>query len=288
MYSINVSYFNLDHIYKSGQVFTWIKCSDGKYIVRWRDKAVKVQQKKEHIFFNCTEQDFFDIWWDYFDFGTDYSVINYRYKSLGEDISSKMVRCNGLHILRQDLFEVIIFSILETATSINRVRQMINGICEKCGKRHASSMREVGVVKWYEFPKPEQILENINKLTTQELGYKMEIIENICQSIIDGWLDFNTLRCMDTEDAVDYLMEFKGIGRKVADSICLYGLHRLESFPIDTHMKQFFTKEYGMEPSEWLEENIYGTKYEKYAGYFRQALFYNEVNPPIRYENIIK
>lgn len=287
MYSINVPFFNLDHIYKSGQVFTWIKCSDGKYVVRWRDKAVKVQQRKEHIFFSCSEEEFYDIWWDYFDLSTDYSIINYRYKRLNDDIYAKMNRCSGLHIVRQDLFEVIIFSMLETATSIERVKQMVKGICEKCGKKHVSSMREMGAVKWYEFPRPEQLLKNIDKLTTQDIGYKKEVIENICQNIIDGWLDFNTLRCMETEDAIEYLMEFKGIGRKVAESICLYGLHRMESFPIDTHMNQYFEKEYDMSPDEWLSENIYGTRYERYAGYLRQSIFYNEVNPPIRYENKI-
>lgn len=285
MFSINVPYFNLDHIYKSGQVFTWIRCSDGKYIVKWRDKVVKVSQKGEHLFFSCTEEDFYELWWDYFDLGTDYSVINNKYKYIDEEIKSRVQRCNGLHILRQDLFEVIIFSVLETATSIERVKQMIKGICEKCGKRHVNSLAEVGVVKWYEFPTPQQILKNKNKLTTQDVGYKMEVIENICQSIIDGWLDLDMLRIMDTEEAIEYLMEFNGIGRKVAESICLYGLHRLESFPIDTHMNQFYKKEYKQKPGEWLEENIYGTRYEKYAGYLRQSIFYTEINPPMKYES---
>lgn len=280
MYSINVPFFNLDHIYNSGQVFTWIKCSDGKYVVKFRDKVTKVQQKGEHIFFSCSEEDFYEIWWDYFDFGTDYSVINYRYKTLDENTVIRMNRCKGLHIVRQDLFETIIFSMLETATSIERVRQMILGICTKCGNKHVNSMAEVGAVKWYEFPKPEQILKNKNKLTTQEVGYKIDIIEDICRCVVDGWLDLNMLKVMDTEDAIEYLMEFKGIGRKVAESICLYGMHRLECFPIDTHMKQYFSKEYDMSPEEWLGANIYGTKYEKYAGYLRQSLFYTEVNPP--------
>ena len=115
----------------------------------------------------------------------------------------------------------------------------------------------------------------------------MDIIENICESIIDGWLDLNMLRIMDTEDAIEYLMDFKGIGRKVADSICLYGLHRLECFPIDTHMNQYFKKEYKQTPEEWLRENIQNTKYDTYKGYLRQSLFYTEVNPPIRYEGKI-
>jgi N-glycosylase/DNA lyase len=284
MYSINVPFINLDQIYKSGQVFTWMRCSDGKYVIPYKDKVVKVQQRGEHLFFSCTEEDFYDYWWDYFDLERDYSRLNFGYKSIDEEIKFKMNRCKGLHILRQDLFEVIIFSVLETATSIERVKQMIAGITEKCGKRHTNSMREVGMVRWYEFPTPERILKSKNKLTSKDIGYKMDIIIDICQAIVDGWLDLNLLRIMDTEDAIEYLMEFKGIGRKVAESICLFGLHRFDVFPIDTHMKQFFSKEYKMEPEEWLDENIYGTKYHRYMGYLRQIIFYSEIHPPIGYE----
>lgn len=284
MFAINIPYFNLDNIYDSGQVFTWKKCSDGKYIVPWRDKIVKVQQRGDNLFFSCSEEDFYEIWWDYFDLSNDYSEINYRYKTIDDEIKFKMNRCKGLHILRQDLFEVIIFSMLETATSISRTKQMIKGICEKCGKKRANSMAEIGVVKWYEFPTPEQILKNKDRLTTQDVGYKKDKIINICESIIDGWLDLNMLRLMDTDEAIEYLMDFDGIGKKVAKSICLYGLHRLESFPVDTHMNKYFSREYKMSPSEWLEEYIYDTKYEGYAGYLRQMIFYSEIHPPVAYE----
>lgn len=289
MYAITVPYFDLDQIYKSGQGYTWIKCSDNKYVVPYKDKAVKVQQKGEHVAFNCTEEEFYDIWWDYFDLGTDYSIINNKYKYIGDEIRFKMNRCSGLHIVNHDLFETIIFSILEASTSIQRTRQMMLGIAQKCGKRHANSMSEIGVVKWYEFPTPRMILKNKHKLTTNEVGYKMEYIEGICQAIVDGWLDFDTLRCIDTEDAIEYLTEFKGIGRKVAESICLFGLHRMECFPIDTHMNKFFDREFSITPDEWLDKNIHNTNYEKHAGYLRQSLFYSELYPPLgpeEYEDI--
>ena len=46
------------------------------------------------------------------------------------------------------------------------------------------------------------------------------------------------LHSMETGEVKKALLERKGIGPKVADCICLYGLHRMDSFPMDTHMRQ--------------------------------------------------
>ena len=66
------------------------------------------------------------------------------------------------------------------------------------------------------------------------------------------------------------LMKIKGIGHKVADCICLFGLHHLDAFPIDTHIKKILDREYNGEIPEWAES--------KYAGLFQQHIFYYELN----------
>ena len=34
------------------------------------------------------------------------------------------------------------------------------------------------------------------------------------------------------------LLGLYGVGEKVADCICLFGLHQLDAFPVDTHIRQ--------------------------------------------------
>ena len=62
MYVIEILYLDLDQIYKSGQVFRWIKLKDGKYIVINKDKLSRrkqgsyliVQKKTSMIFGGST------------------------------------------------------------------------------------------------------------------------------------------------------------------------------------------------------------------------------------------
>ena len=65
-------------------------------------------------------------------------------------------------------------------------------------------------------------------------------------------------------------MKIKGIGNKVADCICLFGLHHLDAFPIDTHIKKILDREYNGKLPEWAES--------KYAGLFQQYIFYYSLN----------
>lgn len=71
----------------------------------------------------------------------------------------------------------------------------------------------------------------------------------------------------DFADAIkDLNMMTKGIGNKVADCICLYGLQHFEAYPIDTWMKK-------------LIDDIYSghfdtTPYASCAGYVQQLQFY--------------
>ena len=64
---INVPYLNLDQIYNSGQVFSWIKFRDQKYVIPFKDQALKVEQQKDRLIMNCNEEQFYDIWYKYFD-----------------------------------------------------------------------------------------------------------------------------------------------------------------------------------------------------------------------------
>lgn len=288
MYVLEIPFMDLDQIYNSGQVFRWIRLNDHKYVIPFRDKALKVEQQKQRFMFDCSEEAFFETWWDYFDAQTDYSILNNAVRFCDESFKIPANRAKGIHIIKQDLFEVIIACSLETATSVQRTKEMMSGIARKTGVKHKQAMREAGQVCWYEFPTPEKLLQKQDFLTTQETGYKHDIIIGLCESIVDGWLDFELLQSMAYEEAKEYLMEFDGIGPKVADSICLYGLHHMKAFPVDTHLNQIFERD-GMTYDEFVEWFLEDNKIAKEnKGLLRQYLWYNEVYPPRRLEEWMK
>ena len=74
---------------------------------------------------------------------------------------------------------------------------------------------------------------------------------------------------MSYDEAMDSLLERKGIGKKVANCICLFGLHHVDAFPIDTHVKQLLDKYY--------QDGFDFERYKGVAGIIQQYLFYYEL-----------
>lgn len=276
MYIMEVPFFNLDQIYASGQVFRWIRYRDGKYVIPHRDKALRVEQTKDRLIMSCNDEEFYDIWWKYFDLQTDYSQLNYQAKAQGGQIKISAVRGSGIHILQQDLFEMIVTFMLATATNIPNVKRMLHQIEVACGTMRKQMMGDCGQVTWYRFPTPKMLLVGAKKLEDNFGLKRKENVLQVCRDICDGWLDLEALKQMSYHDAKKLLMQFDGIGEKVADCICLYGLHHMEAFPVDTHINQILQWDFGCDVETFLE--WYGA--DELNGLMQQYLYYNEMNPP--------
>lgn len=74
---------------------------------------------------------------------------------------------------------------------------------------------------------------------------------------------------MPYPQAKEELLKLYGIGVKVADCICLFALHHLEAFPVDTHIKQVCDKHY---PTGFPD-----SLYAGYQGVLQQYIFYYEL-----------
>ncbi len=44
--------------------------------------------------------------------------------------------------------------------------------------------------------------------------------------------------------AMEYLTGFYGIGKKVANCVCLFGLHHINAFPVDTWIEKILNEHY--------------------------------------------
>lgn len=188
MFVIEIPYMNLNQIYNSGQVPRWIKLSDDKFIVIHKDKALKIEQKKDRFVMNCSEEEFFKIWFDYFDLSTDYMEINNQVKRLGNKFKIISNRGKGIHVVRQDDFESYIYSKIADKVGYELAKKAISHIAKVCGIKHVQSMREAGRVTWYEFPTPEMILKNFNKLG--KMGKINKWLNNLCEAIINDQYEY--------------------------------------------------------------------------------------------------
>lgn len=65
------------------------------------------------------------------------------------------------------------------------------------------------------------------------------------------------------------LLKLYGVGKKVADCICLFALHHLQAFPVDTHINQALEKHY--------KQGFPKRRYQGFEGVLQQYIFYYEL-----------
>lgn len=234
MFVIEIPYFNLDHIYNSGQAPRWIKLKEGKYVVPFKDKALKIEQQRDkfdwtnhRLILSCTEEDFYNIWFTYFDLKMDCVIENRKIKNLGGKFKIPANRGHGIHLLNQDPFEMYIFSKLVMMVGYEKAKVAINHIAETCGIKHVQSMREAGKITWYEWPTPEMILEKFDKL--KRMGKFNEWLKQLCKELVIGSVVYDE-----------------------NDLFRLFGMHDLSVFPL-AGIEDVLEKNFDENPEEFAD-----------------------------------
>ena len=227
------------------------------------------------VSFSCTEEDFSDFWNSYFDLDRDYEAIR-RSVDPEDAFLTSAIRCGyGIRILRQDLWETIISFLVSQNNNITRIRRSLEALCERYGEKISVNAFPDGPDAFlpdgnvHAFPSPEAVLEGgPDGLDGLGLGYRDKYIYRMAQRCAgqEGREWFGLLQKSSYEDALALLLKEYGIGKKVADCICLFALHHVDAFPIDTHMKQILAAFY--------PEGFPFSRYEGYAGILQQYMFY--------------
>ena len=265
--------FDIAQIFDCGQCFRFNKTGENEYGGVARGKYVKfIQENNEIIAFGITEEEFEQVWADFFDLSTDYSEIQ-KLINTDEIMENAIKYGSGIRILKQELWECMISFIVSQNNNIPRIKKIIEGICTKYG---APIQTEDGIK--YAFPTPEEL----SRATKEELkqigaGYRDEYILGAAKSVPEGKFNLGKLSKLPTPKAREMLLSLKGIGGKVADCILLFGMHRLEVCPHDVWVKRIFTEKYNIENiTEKKGYALASSKWGEYAGVAQQYLFYAE------------
>ena len=122
---------------------------------------------------------------------------------------------------------------------------------------------------WYTCPKAVEVTDEVCDDWRSWCGDREPYLKEIYEYGANNhdWLD--NLRKMSYDEAMESLLTRKGIGKKVANCICLFGLHHVDAFPIDTHVKQLLDKYYS--------DGFDFERYKGVAGIIQQYLFYFEL-----------
>lgn len=272
MYEIVLQDFDMEKIMDSGQVFRIRKMEDASFLTLAGHRAVRIRQEENRILFSCSRDEFLDFWQDYFDLSTDYTAIRRSVDPADAYLNAAVSHGCGIRILRQELWETILSFLISQNNNISRIQNSLEALCA----RYGDELDPEGIfppsctpAPLYAFPTPEALCSaGPEGLQGLGLGYRDKYIwkmaQRCCGPSGKEWL--GTLSSCGYEQAMDLLLREYGIGRKVADCICLFSLHHVDAFPVDTHIRQILDGHY--------PEGFPFSRYRGYAGILQQYLFY--------------
>ena len=265
--------FKVDHIFECGQCFNFRKNDDGSYTAVFLGKIINLLECDGYTLIrNVSLDEFYEIFYDYFDLGTDYGMIK-EVLSESEILNKASAYGYGIRILNQDLFETTISFIISANNQIPRIKKAVRIISERYGDYLGEYMGE----EYYSFPSP-QVLAKVDPLDLREharVGFRDVRIVETSQAFVDGYLNFEDEKNLTDKELHNKLKELPGIGPKVADCIMLFAYHRRETFPVDVWIKRvmetlFIGKEVPKKQVDDYAREIFGDL----AGYAQQYLFY--------------
>ena len=274
--------FSLAAVIDSGQVFRLRHLAEGCYLALSDSHGVVIRQEGEHLLFYCPEEEFHSFWYDYFDLKRDYGKIAASIDPDDAFLTAALAYGQGLRVLKQDLWEMIVSFLISQNNNISRIRNSIEAMCVRFGEEITVEWPEAGSLppgfsfpRLYAFPTPEALCSGgIEGLSGLGLGYRdkyiLRMAQRCCGEEGRAWL--RQLKQCDYPGAVSLLLQEFGIGRKVADCICLFALHHVDAFPVDTHIRQILDACY---PDGFPFE-----RYEGYAGILQQYMFYYKLSLP--------
>ncbi len=274
MVKIKKDCFSIGQICDSGQCFRLEKLVEKevggeekeRYALTALGKYLEIEQAADEISFFCTQEEFDQIWKNYFDLEEDYCKIIRLIDKEDSYLVEAAAYGSGIRILRQDLWEMIISFIVSQQNNIKRIRKCIHLLCSRYGEEKQT----LSGIRYYDFPRPDALAQApLKELYDCNLGYRSRYIHNAAASICAGEVNLEALKTMDYEKAKEELLKLCGVGVKVAECICLFGLHKTEAFPIDTHINRVLCRQY---PDGFPFE-----KYRGYEGTLQQYIFYYDL-----------
>lgn len=283
MVTIENNCFSIPQICESGQCFRLDAVSEDTYELlagsrylkirirenlaeaAGRDGNRKANSQGETILY-CTQEEYDTFWKEYFDLSVSYSDYIGQIDEQDDYLKSAAAFGGGIRILRQDTWEMIITFILSQQNNIPRIKGLIRALSERYGKKCETPEGRA----YYAFPCAEELSRAAEEeLRELKLGYRSKYICQTARMVAGGEIDLDALKEMEYTEARTELMRLSGIGGKVADCICLFALHQMDAFPVDTHIKKVLELHYP-----------HGFPFEKYrgcAGVMQQYIFYYDL-----------
>lgn len=201
----------------------------------------------------------------YFNLKPDLGQLYEQWAAADSNFKKKAPKFAGVRILRQDAWEALIGFICSSNNNISRISGMVQNLCIHYGPL----IGHIDNVPYHDFPAPEALagIDVESNLRRLGFGYRAKYIANTARMVANekslDWLNHlsnpETPQFGDPEKpagdmhedgregyrkAHEELLALQGVGPKVSDCVCLFGLGWSEAVPVDTHVWQIAQRDY--------------------------------------------
>ena len=258
---------SLPNTLECGQSFRWKKQPNGSYTGIVKGVPAVIRNENNNVVIETADDKTKNIkqfWADYFDLQTDYSAI---ISSFSREFRNHLFTIkaleygSGLRILQQDVWEMLISYIISQQNRISKIAAAVEEI-----SKHKGEKIELNEYTFYSFPTPQQLAE-LTKTELQKfgLGYRADYIVKTVQAVVNKEIILNDLRSKPLNEALTELMKLYGVGPKVANCVCLFGLGKYDAFPVDTWIEK---------ANKYYDGKLNAPLFGKYAGIVQEYIFH--------------
>lgn len=254
---------DLAKIAASGQCFRCGEAEPGLYRFITGHSVICCRQSGPNaVRADCTPTEWDAIWSSYFDAGRNYRAVLDAIDP--EDrFMNAAGRCGeGIRILRQDPWEMLVTFIVSQRKSIPAIRRAVEALAALCGKAVDTPLGAL-----YAFPTAQALAaRSAQELQGCGLGYRVPYVQDAARRVAAGELDLQALERLPDEELFSALKTVRGVGDKVADCVMLFGYGRVDRAPVDVWIRRVIAERYaGVSPFAGVERG---------AGILQQYLFY--------------
>lgn len=236
---------NLAQIAASGQCFRMLPVPEkpGIWSLISGTHYLEISGTPDGFFFDCPDEAL-PFWKQYFDLGTDYGSFIASIRADDAYLAAAADAGSGIRILRQDLWEMMITFLISQQKTIPKIREAVEALAKiRCEENRRPVRRFHPHLLFFSLARRTGICQ-----PGRPINLKTRLPRQIHppphQDVLAGTVSLESLAALPPDEAMTALTSLYGIGPKVANCVCLFGLHHIDAFPVDTWIEQILTKEY--------------------------------------------
>ena len=174
----------------------------------------------------------------------------------------------GLRLLEQDPWETLASFISSAASNIRKIGRCVEEVAARWGEPIPGSPRRA-------FPPAAKLARaNERALRATGLGFRSPYLLATARRVASGPFSWDVLRAASYDEARARLCELPGVGPKIADCTLLFGLGRLEAYPVDRWIRRATLELASRRRAKDEELSRWAARFGPGRGYLQQIIFH--------------